>query len=135
MVGTLIVLGIFTAIGVSGAIVSACTEDERARARIDELQAQNNAINAALKNLYSVQRKLQSAINYLTSSKTDFTNGGWVNNGIPLANNEFGFSMTKVNNALTNCNNLINDFNNTFDSNNAEITRLSAKLPKDNNKG
>ena len=130
MVGTLVVLGIVTLVGVSGAIWSSCTESDRAQAEIDRLRSENLAINKALEDLYDVQSKLESAINYLTNSKNDFTSGGWVNNGIPLANNEFGYSMTKVNSALTNCTNLINGLTATVNANNTKINQLSLKVPK-----
>lgn len=121
LTGTLIVLGVAAVVGVSGAIWHSCTEDDRAKQRIKELEAENKQLNSAKEYVSSIKTKLTSAKEYLQKGKSDFKNGGHVLDNVPLANPEFESCITKLDGAITNAKNLINDFNATIEQNNRDI--------------
>ena len=128
IVATLVVGGALTAIGIGGGIWYASTEDDRARERIKQLEAENESLNFAVDYVSNINNKLNSAKDYLNQAKKDFQNGGHVLDGVPLADTEFTSCINKINGAITNATNLINDFNATIEQNKKEISKEQEKL-------
>ena len=128
LTGTLIVLGIGAAIGIGGGIWHACTEDDRARERIAQLQKENEYLRSVKEYVSNLKTKLTSANDYLKDGRDDFKNGGHVLDGVPLADQKFSDCITKMSGAIKNAQELIDDFNATISYNNSEIRKEQAKL-------
>lgn len=128
LVTTLAVAGIITAIGVGGGIWNSLTEDDRARERIKQLEAENASLNSAIDYLNNIKVKLSNSKDYLEEARNDFKNGGHVLDDVPLANPEFTSCIDRLQGAITNSENLINDFYATIENNNNEISKEKAKL-------
>ncbi|MBE6149750.1 MAG: hypothetical protein E7170_03380 [Firmicutes bacterium] len=124
----LLICGVATVIGVSGAIWHACTEDDRARERIKQLENENKQLNSAKNYIDGIKTKLCSAKKYLENGKTDFKNGGHVMDDVPLANYQFESCISKLDGAIASANELINDFSTMITKNNNEIRTEQAKL-------
>ena len=114
--------------GAATAGVYYATEDDRARARIAEIEQEIKNCNTIINNFNNLKTKLQNSKSYLNDSKTDFTNGGHVLDGVPLANSEFNSCINKIDNAINNINNIINRYNNDKSELTKEKRQLQAKL-------
>ena len=104
------------------------TEDDRARARIKEIEQEIKNCNTIIDSFNNLKSKLQNGKYYLNESKTDFTNGGHVLDGVPLANSEFNSCIDKLNNAINNVNNIIKRYNDDKNELKKEKRELQAKL-------
>lgn len=125
IIGTLVVLG---GSFIIGGIINAATEDDRARARIAQLEAENKQLSAAKDYVSDIKSKLTTAKSYLNDGKNDFKNGGHVLDNVPLANPEFTSCIEDLDGAIRNANYLIEDFKDTISENKNEIRKEKAKL-------
>jgi len=125
---TLIVLGVATAIGAAGTIWHACTEEDRAKEKIKQLEAENEQLNLAKNYVNDIKTKLISAKEYLTDARNDFKNGGHVSDNQPLAFVEFNGCINTLEGAIENSTNLINDFDATIEENEKQILVEEAKI-------
>jgi len=128
-VSVFIIAGAALVIG-GGAVAGAwfATEDDRARARIKEIDQEIKNCNTIINSFNNLKTKLKNGKSYLNDSKTDFTNGGHVLDGVPLANSEFNSCISKIDSAITNINNIIKRYNNEKSELNSEKRKLEAKL-------
>ena len=125
----MIIAGVALLVG--GAITAGvyyATEDDRARARIAEIDQEIKNCDIIINNFNNLKTKLQNGKSYLNESKTDFKNGGHVLDGVPLANSEFNSCISKIDNAIININNIINCYNNDKSKLSKEKKELQAKL-------
>ena len=104
------------------------TEDDRARARIAQIEQEIKNCDTIINNFSGLKAKLQDGKSYLNDSKNDFANGGHVYEGEPLANSEFNDCINKIDSAVTNINNIITRYNNDKSELNREKRGLQAKL-------
>lgn len=125
---TLIVLGVTTLIGTIGYAAHYATEPDRIRAKIQQLQTENQQLNSAKQFISELLPNITSAKSYLTQGKNDFLSGGHVKDNIPLANPEFSQCIKALEGAETSANNLIDDFNTTIQKNDDEIKSLQTQL-------
>ena len=123
--GLLVVSGV---VAVGGGIYYAATEDDRAREKIKQLEAENKQLETAKNYVNGIKSKLTSAKEYLNEGKNDFKKGGHVLDDVPLANPEFTSCISKLDSAIKSANSLINDFNSTIAQNNKDIRTEQAKL-------
>lgn len=125
LTGTLIVVGSLFAIGTTGAIVHAATEDERNAAEKKRLETENEGLRSAKNYVESVKDKLKEARDKLSYARDDFKNGGHVLDGVPLANTNFQSCLDKLDNAMTYAERLVSDFDETIAANESSISKLS----------
>ena len=127
---TLAIIGGATLLIGGGAVAASwfATEDDRARARIAEIDQEIANCDTIIENFDYLKTKLSNGKSYLNSSKTDFKNGGHVLDGVPLANSEFKACITDINNAITSIDNIINRYTNEKAELNEERRQLQAKL-------
>ncbi|MBR6690239.1 MAG: hypothetical protein IKL65_02795 [Bacilli bacterium] len=104
------------------------TEDDRARARIAEIDQEISEYTTIINSFNDLKNKLQNAKNYLSDSKTDFTNGGHVSDGVPLANTEFDSCIGKIDSAIADINNIYNYYDNRISELEKERKQQEAKL-------
>lgn len=121
-------VGIGATIDIGGRIVDACTEDDRARERIKQLEAENEQLNLAKNYVSGIKTKLSSAKEYLTDAQNDFKNGGYVLYNQPLAFKNFNGCIGVLEGAIVNATKLINDLDTTIAQNNNDIRTEQAKL-------
>ena len=124
-----IIAGVTLVVG--GTAVAAsyyATEDERARARIAEIDNEISNCNTIISTFNNIKDKLNSSKEYLDAAKKDFTNGGWVQDGVPLANPEFKSCNDDINSAITSINNIISYYNNAISELRKERRECEAKL-------
>lgn len=124
-----IITGITVAVG-TGITVGAyfATEDDRIRAEIAELEQKRDNCDTIITSFNGLKTKLNEGKSYLTDAKNDFTNGGHVLDGVPLANEEFTACNNKINGAITNINTIISDLTETKKAAQKKINELRAKL-------
>ena len=84
------------------------TEDDRARARIAEIDADLSKCDTVINSFAEIKEKLSNSKNYLTEAKQDFANGGWVLDETPLADKEFTSCIEKIDDAAANIVKIIN---------------------------
>ena len=119
-----------TTLVVGGGIVAGsyyATEEERRKARIEEIKEEIKNCDVIISNFSNLKKKLQESKSYLNESKKDFTNGGHVLDGVPLANSEFNSCISKIESAINNANSIIKRYNNEKSDLNKEKTKLEAK--------
>ena len=104
------------------------TEDDRARARIAQIDQEIKNCDTIINNFSGLKAKLQDGKNYLNDSKNNFTNGGHVYEGEPLANSEFNGCINKIDSAISNIDNIITRYNNDKSALIQEKNGLQAKL-------
>ena len=125
---TLCIIGGLALIGTSGAIWYSATEDdrqaERDKQRVEALKAENEQLAVALAYVKNLQTHISNAQSYLAKSKQDFTNGGHVYEGEPLAKTEFDNCEKNLSEAYTRAGNLITDLDATITRNTNEINSL-----------
>lgn len=124
-----IIAGVTLVVG--GTAVAAsyyATEEERARARIAEIDKELANCNTIISAFQTIKEKLLSGRNYLDAAKQDFTNGGWVQDGIPLANPKFNSCDEEINSAIGSIDNIINYYNNAIYELRQERRSCVAKL-------
>lgn len=104
------------------------TEDDRARARIAEIDQEIKNCDTIINSFSDLKDKLQDGKTYLSDSKDDFKNGGHVLNGEPLANKEFTDCLNKINNAISDIDKIISRYTNDKTELSNERSQLQAKL-------
>ena len=122
---TLIVLGVATLVGTGGAVWHACTEDDRAKEKIRQLEAENEQLNSAKNYVSGIKTKLTSAKEYLEAGRNDFKNGGHVLDNQPLAFKEFNGCINTLDGAIANATSLIKDFDATIQQNKKTISSIN----------
>lgn len=131
-------MGVLTTIGlivlggvvVTSAITAGCyfaTEDDRAKAQIQENEANINAYNQVIQEFNGLKTKLNNAKSYLNDAKSDFQNGGHVLDGVPLANSEFTACLNKISNSITYIDGFISNLNSAISELRTENNNLRAK--------
>lgn len=124
-----IIAGVTLVVG--GAAVAGtyyATEDERARARIAEINNEINNCNTIISAFDNIKTKLVKSKDYLSYAKTDFTNGGWVQDGIPLANKEFKSCNSDIDSAIESIDNIISYYRTAISELKKEKRECEAKL-------
>lgn len=104
------------------------TEDDRARARIAEIDADLSKCDTVINSFDEIKEKLCNSKNYLTEAKKDFTNGGWVLDGTPLANKEINDCTKKIDEAAANIVKIINYYEKVKKDLRKERRECEAKL-------
>lgn len=104
------------------------TEEERARARIAEINSEISNCNTIISAFDNIKTKLVKSKEYLSDAKKDFTNGGWVQDGTPLANKEFKSCNSDIESAIGSIDNIINYYRNAISELNKEKRECEAKL-------
>lgn len=121
--GATLLIGGGTAAGIYYA-----TEDDRAKARISEIDQEIDNCDIIISNFDGLKAKLESGKSYLNDSKKAFTDGGHVQDGVPLANSEFAACISQIDNAITNIDNIISQYNSAILELEEERRELEAKL-------
>lgn len=122
-IGAIVVGGSLVFAGVNYSI-----SKKEAPGKIAELRDSIKVIEEEINNMEALKTELSNAKNYLISSKNSFTNGGWVNNGIPLANNEFSTSIGSLDTAISECDKYIANCRSLINGANDQISQLQTLL-------
>lgn len=69
---------------------------------LQNLNASVKQATASLTHFDNILSKVNKSIEYLEEAQSDFKNGGWVNAGIPLANDEFNNCLEELRTASNN---------------------------------
>lgn len=127
---TLAIIGGITLIVGGGAVAGTyfATEDDRARARIAEIDKEIANCNTIIEAFENIKSKLNSSKEYLDAAKDDFASGGWVNDEIPLANKEFISCKQDINSAVNSIEDIIRYYQNARSELSAERRECEAKL-------
>lgn len=124
----LITLG---AVALTTAITAGCyfaTEEDRARAQIEENNSNIRAYKSMLQDCNLLKTKLYNAESYLKYAKSDFANGGHVLDNVPLANTEFESCFSKINSAVSSLSLFISNLNSAILELEAENRELQRKI-------
>lgn len=128
-----VVGGISVGIGYIGSLLQYfATEDDRARARIDELNAENKQLNAVKDYLLNLRNKIDDAKEHVDAAITDFNSGGHImgdyNDNEYTQSTEFTYVTSRLTTANAYATRLIDDINATISSNNQKIQNEQNKL-------
>lgn len=124
-----IIAGVTLVVG-GGAVAGAyfATEADRAKARIEEIDAELANCDTIITAFKNIKTKLKSSREYLDAAKSDFANGGWVLDDTPLANKEFKSCDADIRDAITSINNIIQYYNDAKSELQDERRECQAKL-------
>lgn len=120
------------AIAVIGGLTHLFTGDAREKKeiknRLEEIEAALSGFGQTLEKYSVVKDNLSNAIEYLTDGKNDFTDGGHVQDGKPLADELFSDSLHKLYSAFGSVENLVRDLNDTIADLKRQKRELEARL-------
>ena len=103
-------------------------EKEKLQARLNEIKNQIYANNVVIEKYTTIKSKVKNAIEYLNNGKNDFTSGGHVLDGTPLASTEFKNTINKLEQAINSIDVIIRELNDNINSLNAEKRQINARL-------
>lgn len=124
----LIVGGIALTSAAGATIWYAATEKDRIKETISQLENENSGLESFKGTVEYLKSELNKSITYLKDGRQVFTEGGHVDGGKPLANDEFTSCLVKLQQGVNSANNLIDDLNATIESNKKRISEENAKL-------
>lgn len=122
-----IVVGGLVAIG-TGVAVGVANSDSNIKDKIADLKAENKTLNAYIEYFTNIKSNLSTGKQNLNDSKTAFTNGGHVLDGVPLANDKFNDCISIIDDTISGLNNIISKYKTQIENNKKEIKKLEAKL-------
>lgn len=103
-------------------------EKQQIQAKINELQTAIGSLNATISIFNSLKSNANESIDYLNSGMNDFTNGGHVMDGTPLAKPEFDDCLQKMTEAVNQVDSVLVDLNDTLAATNKELAAAKSKL-------
>lgn len=116
-VGAIVGISTLVAVAVGSAATATyycVTEEDDAKNTIQKNEETIKLNQKIISDFNSLKTKLNNSKDYLNEGKKNFTEGGHVLDGVPLANSEFLDCLNKINTTITSIDAFISDLNSTI---------------------